>query len=224
MSITERLSAIMGNKMSDRAFHILGCGAIGSSAATQLARCGAGAMYLYDMDLVSIENVGVSQYNCRDIDKPKVEALQDIIKYINPICVVEGLHGKFNEKDYIPSPFYKNVIILGFDDMESRLDAVTIICKSHLKPELLIDGRMGAEHYQQYTFTNPKLAAYEKTWYSDSEGDPEPCNAKATSYCSNLSGSFIANAVRKVITGQPFNKEISFNFPTLMLGKKGIVS
>tara|TARA_R100000808_G_scaffold12515_1_gene31132 strand:+ start:5150 stop:5809 length:660 start_codon:yes stop_codon:yes gene_type:complete len=219
MSINERFSDIIGSEISDYAFHILGCGAIGSSAATQLARCGAPQMYLYDMDTVGIENIGVSQYNFKDIDKSKVEALKDIIKYINPHCVTEPVYGRFNEESYKHNPFMRNIIILGFDDMKSRLDAVEITCKPHLKPELLIDGRMGAEHYQQYTFLKPKLAAYKKTWYPDSEGDPEPCNAKATSYCSNMSGSFIANSVRKVITGQPFNKEFYFNFPTLMLGK-----
>ena len=122
-------------------------------------------------------------------------------------------------RSYVPDPILNNIIVLGFDNMACRLEAVTIVTNSSRKPFALIDGRMGAEHYQQYTFLKPTLKAYLKTWYSDDEGDPEPCNAKATSYCSNMSGSFISNAIRKVITGQPFNKEFNFNFPTLMLGK-----
>ena len=108
--------------------------------------------------------------------------------------------------------------------MKARLDAVTIVSNNTMKPFALIDGRMGAEHYQQYTLLKPTLKEYLQTWYLDKDGDPEPCNAKATSYCANMSGSFIANAIRKVITGQPFNKEISFNFPTLMLGKNNLIS
>ena len=79
---------------------------------------------------------------------------------------------------------------------------------------------MGAEHYQQYTFLNPKLKDYMKTWYSDEDGSSEPYNAKATAYCSNMSGSFIANQVRKAITNTPINKEFFFNFPTLTLARK----
>ena len=218
MSMTERFSEILGNNMDSYAFHILGCGAIGSSAATQLARMGASQMVLYDMDTVAMENIGVSQYTFKDLDKPKVQALKKIISHINPVCVVEPINARF--KEYIPDPMLENVIILGFDSMASRLEAVTIITNNQRQPKALIDGRMGAEHYQQYTFLKPTLKTYLKTWYSDADGDPEPCNAKATSYCSNMSGSFIANSVRKVITGQPFNKEFSFNFPTLMLGKK----
>ena len=222
MSFTTRFSDIIGDKIEDYTFHILGCGAIGSSAATQLARCGACFMNLYDMDHVSTENIGVSQYNFNDIDKPKVEALRDIIKYINPYCVTDAIHGEF--KEYLPNPSSKNIIVLGFDNMSSRLEAVTIISNCGDKPVALIDGRMGAEHYQQYTLINPTLKKYLKTWYSDEDGDPEPCNAKATSYCANMSGSFIANSIRKVVTGQPFNKEISFNFPTLLLGKTKLSS
>ena len=61
MSMTERFSEILGNNMESYAFHILGCGAIGSSAATQIARMGAGMITLYDMDTVAMENIGVSQ-------------------------------------------------------------------------------------------------------------------------------------------------------------------
>ena len=219
MSMTERFSEILGNNMESYAFHILGCGAIGSSAATQLARMGAAQMMLYDMDTVAMENIGVSQYTFKDLDKPKVEALKKIISHINPVCVVDVINGRFIDRLYNPDPMLKNIIVLGFDSMASRLEAVTMITNCQRQPFALIDGRMGAEHYQQYTFLKPTLKSYLKTWYSDADGDPEPCNAKATSYCSNMSGSFIANSVRKVITGQPFNKEFYFNFPTLMLGK-----
>ena len=105
--------------------------------------------------------------------------------------------------------------------MKSRLEAMKI-CLGYkdYNPGLLIDGRMGAEHYQQYTFVKPTLKKYQQTWYSDKDGSPEPCNMKATSYCSNMSGSFIANTVRKVLTKQPYEAALSFNFPTTFLEKK----
>ena len=90
MSITTRFSEIIGNKIEDYAFHILGCGAIGSSAATQLVRCGAQNMYLYDMDHVSTENIGVSQYSLKDINQPKVFALSEILKGISDNCYIDG--------------------------------------------------------------------------------------------------------------------------------------
>ena len=48
------------NNLHEYNFHILGCGAIGSSAANQLVRAGATNFLLYDMDVVATENIGVS--------------------------------------------------------------------------------------------------------------------------------------------------------------------
>tara|TARA_R100000322_G_C5418166_1_gene185594 strand:+ start:64 stop:384 length:321 start_codon:yes stop_codon:yes gene_type:complete len=100
------------------------------------------------------------------------------------------------------------------------MDAVKAIGKwKRSKPYALIDGRMGAEHYQQYVILKPTLSKYEQVWYPDEEGSEEPCNMKATSYCSNMSGSFIANAVRKIIKEQPYEEFVSFHFPTMSIEK-----
>ena len=213
-------SSELVNNLEDFTFHILGCGAIGSSAALQIARMGADKFCLYDMDKVEEVNIGVSQYTYDDIDKPKVEALSDHLKALGVFTVGE-VNGRFSQ--FKPQGD-KDIVILGFDSMSARLDAVEkVFSIPGVKPLYIIDGRMGAEHYQQYVFDKPTVSKYKKTWYSDESGSPEPCNAKATSYCSNLSGSMIANTVRKLVTGQPFNRSFSFNFPTMLLEKSAIV-
>lgn len=209
-------SSELVNNLEDFTFHILGCGAIGSSAALQIARMGATQFCLYDMDKVEEVNIGVSQYIYNDINKPKVDALANHLRNIG-VFTVGTYHERFSE-------FYpqgeNDIAILGFDSMASRLQAVEALFSiPGVKPLYIIDGRMGAEHYQQYVFDKPTASKYKKTWYSDESGNPEPCNAKATSYCSNLSGSMIANTIRKLVTGQPFNRSFSFNFPTMLLEK-----
>ena len=216
MSLTARSEGLFTG-VYDYTFHILGCGAIGSAAATQLARMGGLQFHLYDRDTVEDVNIGVSQYLQNDIGSNKVDALKKGLLNISRELIIDTHHGDFDT-------FYfqdqNDIVILGFDSMESRLEAVTTICSNHTtKPKCIIDGRMGAEHYQQYIFKKPTLAEYKKHWYSDEDGDEEPCNAKATSYCSNMSGSFIANSVRKFVTNQPFNSNFSFHFPTMMLSK-----
>ena len=200
--------------LSDYTFHILGCGAIGSTASTQLARMGADKFILYDMDKVEAVNVGVSEYTLYDVGHAKVHSLETKLKDINDSIEIVAEDGLFKELLYRNS---NDIVIIGFDNMKSRLDAVSICTKFKLK--LLIDGRMGAEHYQQYTFTKPNYNNYVKTWYADEDGSSEPCNMKATSYCSNMSGSFIANTVRKVLTSQPYEDALSFNFPTMTVEK-----
>ena len=215
--IINQRSAGLIDSLNKHVFHILGCGAIGSSAANQLCRMGAENFVLYDMDKVETANIGVSQYGHSHIGQHKTSALNSILKDINPSCEITEMI------EYFKTFMYYNeddIIILGFDSMKSRLEAMKI-CLSYkgFNPKLLIDGRMGAEHYQQYTFVKPTLKEYQKSWYSDEEGSPEPCNMKATSYCSNMSGSFIANTVRKVLTKQPYEAALSFNFPTSILEK-----
>jgi len=217
--INGRSSGLVDN-LDDFHFHILGCGAIGSSTAMQLARMGATNFGLYDMDTVEDVNIGVSQYILSDIDKPKVEALKEHLESIG----VENV-STYNERftEFYPQG-ESDIAILGFDSMAARLQAVEALCVNPtIRPLHLIDGRMGAEHYQQYIFDKPTVSKYKKTWYSDNEGSPEPCAAKATAYCAFMSGSFIANAVRKLVTGQPYNKEFSFNFPNMLLEKSAMV-
>ena len=217
MMINTRSSGLVDN-LQDYTFHILGCGAIGSSAATQLLRCGAKKFVLYDMDKVATENIGVSQYMDEHIGMKKTDALEEHLMSIN--CT--GLE-ILQVPEYFNMFRYQNnndIVILGFDTMKSRKEAVEEICyNKQTKPYLLIDGRMGVEHYQQYLFKNVTLAKYLKTWYSDTEGDPEPCNIKATTYCSNMAGAMIVNAIRKVVTNSPYETVLTFNFPTMTIEK-----
>jgi len=216
LELSSRYSSLMNN-FHEYSFHVLGCGAIGSSAAIQLARSGATKFFLYDMDTVETVNIGVSQYDIRHVGCKKVDALAEIITQINKHVDISTVHGEFKEYWYNGK---KDIAILGFDTMNVRMEAVKILCKNaKQKPLCIIDGRMGAEHYQQYIIPKPDIDKYEKIWYSDDNMSTDPCNAKATSYCSNMSGSFIANAVRKFVTGQPFNDNFSFNFPTMMMNK-----
>ena len=216
MNITARYEGLFEGT-GNYTFHLLGCGAIGSSAALQLARMGAGHFHLYDRDIVEDVNIGVSQYMHQDIGKTKVDALKNHLLDINAEVIVDAHNGDF---DVFYFQDHNDIVILGFDSMQSRLEAVTTICSNPTtRPKCIIDGRMGAEHYQQYILPKPTLDKYMKVWYSDEQGDEEPCNAKATSYCSSMSGSFIANSVRKFITNSPLNGNFSFHFPTMMPNK-----
>ena len=215
LELSSRYTGLMNN-FHEYSFHVLGCGAIGSSAAIQLARSGATKFFLYDMDKVETVNIGVSQYDSRHVGIQKVKALGYILEDINPDCEIECINGEFKEYWYNGD---KDIAILAFDTMNVRMEAVKVLCANKQKPMCIIDGRMGAEHYQQYIVPKPDIDKYEKIWYSDDNMSTDPCNAKATSYCSNMSGSFIANAVRKFVTGQPFNDNFSFNFPTMMMNK-----
>ena len=201
-------------------FHIVGCGAIGSSVAMQLVRLGGDNFILYDFDKVEIPNVGVSQYDELDVGMPKVGALTNHMKRVNVMIKVERHENKFQTYN----GGKEDILILGLDSMSARMDIVKLLAQCPFKPAFVIDGRMGAEQYQQYIYDNITVKKYEKDWYSDENSDPEPCTRKATSYCSNMSGSFISNSIKNLVMKQPYFKEIIFNFSTLILDKKKLVS
>jgi sulfur carrier protein ThiS adenylyltransferase len=135
MDRTSRYSDIVSN-MNDYFYHILGCGAIGSSAAIQLARMGAENFALYDGDTVEAPNVGVSQYNMNDIGKRKVDSLKTHITNITQKQrFVDKYFGNFpKDNQWQPMSQANDIIILGFDNMASRLEAVTHISNNKLKP------------------------------------------------------------------------------------------
>ena len=216
MAINMRSRGLVAN-LNQFNYHILGCGAIGSAAAMQLCRMGAENFCLYDNDEVDTGNVGVSQYTIYDVGHPKVDMLSGKLKEINESIEIVCEDKMFDNYVYMDN---NDIIVLGFDSMKSRMDAVKALTKwKFSKPYALIDGRMGAEHYQQYVILKPTLEKYKQVWYPDDEGSEEPCNMKATSYCSNMSGSFIANAVRKIVKSQPYEEFVSFHFPTMSIEK-----
>ena len=191
MRFNERSSGLIDD-FKGKIFHILGCGAIGSSVATQLARIG----------------------------RPKVLALRAHILNINLDANISIKNEEFTQ---FAKPLNDDdIIIIGFDNMEIRKVAVTEACNKQ-QPFAIIDGRMGAEEYQQYVILKPTLKKYLKYWYSDENASSEPCNAKATSYCSNMSGAFITNAVKKILTGERYSEQFFFHFQNLSFGKSAEV-
>lgn len=64
--------------------HIVGCGSVGSTVAELLARYGLRKFILWDMDTVESKNIVNQIYTERDVGRPKVEALRDILSDINP--------------------------------------------------------------------------------------------------------------------------------------------
>jgi molybdopterin/thiamine biosynthesis adenylyltransferase len=220
MDINMRSRGLVDN-LNQFNYHILGCGAIGSATATQLCRMGAENFCLYDNDKVDTGNVGVSQYTLYDVGFEKVDMLKSKIHDINDLADIVCMDEMFSNYVYLKN---NDIIILGFDSMKSRLDAVHALSGwKQSKPYALIDGRMGAEHYQQYVILNPTYDKYKEIWYPDEEGSEDLCNMKATSYCSNMSGSFMANAVRKIVKKQPYESFVSFHFPTMSIEKNTCV-
>lgn len=213
MNISGRYSGLFD--ISEANFQILGCGGIGSYTAINLAKMGGVNFNLYDNDEVEAVNIGVSAFGISDVGHFKVGALSAAIQDINPKANIAAYH-KIFKKASSYFPLGQDIVLLSFDSMAARKIAAEVVIDNGAKA--LIDSRMGAETFVMYAFPNPHMEEYEQHWHSDAEGDNDPCNARATSYCSSMAGAFAANAARKIIMGdQPIQTKVVFHFPSMLL-------
>ncbi len=82
MDLSKSYEYFQPEKLSDRV-HIVGCGSVGSTVAENLARSGVTKFGLWDFDKVEPHNLANQMFRQKDIGKPKVDALLDILYEIN---------------------------------------------------------------------------------------------------------------------------------------------
>lgn len=83
MDLSKSYDFFQPEKRTER-IHIIGCGSVGSTVAENLARSGVTKLTLWDFDKVEPHNLANQMFRQQDINKPKVDALLDILCEINP--------------------------------------------------------------------------------------------------------------------------------------------
>lgn len=99
---------------------IAGAGGLGSTAAVTLARAGVGKLIIADFDIIEASNLNRQQYFLDQIGKPKVEALIENLKKMNPYSTYEGCQVELN-KENVPEVFAEaEILIEAFDRAEMK--------------------------------------------------------------------------------------------------------
>lgn len=132
-------------EMCKERIHIIGCGAIGSTLAENLARFGLTKITLYDFDHVEPHNIANQMFRQIDIGKSKVEALADILCEINP-DIKNDL--KLVDKGYVGQKL-SGYVFLCVDNIDLRREIATK-CKGNTFIKAMFDFRMrltDAQHY-----------------------------------------------------------------------------
>src|SRR5687768_3210933 len=80
----ERSAGLLLSDAMDRTVLVVGAGSVGSYAAELLTRSGIGRLIVVDSDDVEASNLSRSVYKSQDVGRPKLEALADRLKDINP--------------------------------------------------------------------------------------------------------------------------------------------
>lgn len=132
-------------EMCKERIHIIGCGAIGSTVAENLVRFGLTNITLYDFDFVEAHNIANQMFRAIDINKPKVEALSDILCEINP-QIKDSL--KIVAKGYTGQKL-SGYVFLCVDDIDLRRKIATDL-KGNPYIKAMFDFRMGLTDAQHY--------------------------------------------------------------------------
>ncbi len=180
---------------------IIGAGAIGSFACLQLAKMGCSNIMVWDHDEVSIENMNSQFYRHKDIGRPKVEALADLVFDFT------GVKISFVASRWTPGPTTTNIVLLCVDTMAARKDIFRQLQNSCFAVNYVIDSRMGAEDALLYTVNLESKAdadMYEITLYSDANAVQQRCTAKSTIYTANLLSGMVVKTVKNLLCNQSY--------------------
>lgn len=142
MDLSKSFEFFDPNKCKER-IHIIGCGSVGSTVAELLARFGLTKFSLYDFDIVEPKNIVNQMFTCEHIGMKKVDAVEQMIKFINPEISVRKY-----DKGWTDQPL-EGYVFLAVDNIEIRKKIV----KANMYNEFvkaMFDFRTGLTDGQHY--------------------------------------------------------------------------
>ncbi len=186
---------------------IIGAGGIGSMVALTLAKIGYQDITVYDHDRVEEHNVASQFYRLSDLGRSKLDALKE------NVLAFTGVHIRTSEGEVSALSNCADIIVMAIDNMRSRKQ----IFENSSGYQLYIDGRMGGQIYNIFSFTPFDSMRYQTTLFTDDEADPTPCTAKAIAYNTFGIASQIANIIKRFDKKESFPFEINGDYVNIKL-------
>lgn len=190
-----------------RQITVVGAGAVGSFTVLALAKMGFENITVYDFDNIEIENLNSQFYRFKDVGKPKVEALKEIVKDFSDIDI-KVYNEKYDDK------IFSDIVVCAVDNMKTRERLMENHQKKGVFTNFVIDPRMAIE-YAYIQCIKPMdpddYRSYKKTLFSDEDGVRERCTGKSTIYTAQLMGATIAKIIKDIATSNDFIKRISWD-------------
>lgn len=177
---------------------IIGCGSTGSFTALNLAKMGISNIKVIDFDIVEAHNIPNQFFRMKDINKPKVEALKEIIKDFADVEIeIENIEIK---EDYDFDITLNSLIVLCVDSMEARK---LIYDKVKDFPIKIIDTRFGGEGYSIHVVdlnNEEEKLKFEKSLKGEIK--ETPCGMKGIIYTILSLASEVCNIVKRLDLGE----------------------
>ena len=213
--LTRQLDLIPIEKLGQQVT-IIGCGAIGSFLGLQLAKMGLTRVQYFDHDEISIENMSNQFFRRCDIGKNKAHALADMVyDFTNPGDAPHQGPTFFPVKyEEMYANKLAGIVVVAVDSMEARRMIYESIKTKGFAVKYIIDPRMSAEFYTQYTinpFDEKDQGTYGKVLQSDSESVAERCTAKSTVYTASLAAGLVTKTIKNIMLDQGYPRVINWD-------------
>jgi len=180
---------------------LVGVGGLNSYVGSAVARLGVGRVAAVDPDGVEEGNLGTQDYDTRHVGMPKVEALAERMREINPEIVVEAAQQRV--PGWRPGGEYA-MMVTGPDNMDARR-ASWDLWKETGQGSVYVDHRMGATSYEVYVVTSARGTVgreYERMLAEDTGYAKDLCGARAIAYTGMMAGSRVGAIVAGCLKAQ----------------------
>jgi molybdopterin/thiamine biosynthesis adenylyltransferase len=180
---------------------VIGAGRAGSFACLALGMAGVKWIRVYDHDrLDPARNLRVQFYRAADVRRrrPKVEALQRILREVCPGTVIEGIAEQF--PDGVVGPCGP-VVLFGMDTMEARRRAAEALARDR-SLGCLVDIRLGGSVLHCHTVRGRAgLTAYRSALYDDDDAWGAACADSPDPHVALASAAVAVSSVMAYLRG-----------------------
>ena len=124
-----RSEALLGEtamkRLADARVLVVGVGGVGSWCVEALVRTGAGHITLVDDDVVAESNVNRQcPATVKTIGRPKVDAMAERLKEINPACEVEAGNSRFSSAASISNFSSFSLVVDAIDSVDCKAELI----------------------------------------------------------------------------------------------------
>ena len=189
---------------------VVGAGGIGSFVVLTLAKMGFGDISVWDDDTIEEHNIASQFYPEIAVGAGKVASLDVVVKAFTGVQI-KGY--PFNWDNEVAPYGMGGVVVSAVDNMATRTELFRASIKA--KSVGFVDGRMGGQQAEVYTVRigeRKEQAFYRSKLFPDAQASPLRCTQKAVMYNVLWIASRMANSVRLLLEGKPYNVGVIYDF------------
>jgi molybdopterin/thiamine biosynthesis adenylyltransferase len=207
-SYMRQLTLLPFKKLRDARITLIGAGAVGSCLARDLSKIGVGYLEIFDDDEVSEHNIPNQWFRLKDIGRPKVNALKELVQELADVAIDVHTEKYQNQR-------LQPIVVSSVDTMETRLLIWDRVKKSN-NVRYYIDTRMGAEVGNIFVLdqANQELVQKYETedLYPSDEAFHAPCTERSTMYCASGLSAFVSSTIGNILADRPYRPRLAIDF------------